>query len=201
MAARPKLPFTGDDAADLLLQRDPLALLVGMLLDQQVPIEWAFRSPYVLSERLGGLDATKIAAMPEDDFVAVFVEKPALHRYPGSMGKRAHTLARAIVDDYDGDPARIWTGVKDPAELYRRLRALPGFGEDKAQIFLAILGKRLKIAPKGWEEYAGRFGDDQPRSAADIDSHDRLLEVRAFKKEQKAKTKAATATAKAATKK
>jgi uncharacterized HhH-GPD family protein len=189
MAAAPKLPFTGDPVADRLLERDPLALLFGMLLDQQVPIEWAFKSPSVLKERLGSLDAGAIAAMPVDDFVAIFVEKPALHRYPASMAKRAHQLCEFIVEHYRGDPKRIWKGVTDPAELHRRIRELPGFGDDKAQIFLAILGKRLGLAPAGWEPYAGRFGDDNKRSAADIDSHETLLEVRAFKKAMKAQAK------------
>ncbi len=181
------IPITGDPAADELLVTDPLALLVGMLLDQQVPMEWAFRGPATLRERLGGLDCASIAAMPVEQVEAVFKEKPALHRYPGSMAKRAHSLCAHIVERYDGDAARIWTGTDDAQELFARLRALPGFGEEKAKIFLAILGKRLRVAPKGWEEYAKPFGDAQPRSVADIDSAESLKRVREWKQAQKAK--------------
>jgi uncharacterized HhH-GPD family protein len=179
-------PVTGDPAADQLLIDDPFALLLGMLLDQQVPMEWAFRGPFTLRDRLGGtLDATSLAAMGPDAVEAVFRDKPALHRYPGSMGKRAHALAQHVVDGYGGDAARIWTTTSDPAEVYARLRALPGFGEDKAKIFLAVLGKRFGVAPKGWEQYAAPFSDSQPRSVADVDSDTALQRVRAFKQEQK----------------
>ncbi|MFI5046525.1 MAG: HhH-GPD-type base excision DNA repair protein [Acidimicrobiia bacterium] len=182
------LPVTGDaDAdADALLVADPFALLVGMLLDQQVPMEWAFRGPASLRERLGHLDPHVIAAMPVDDFEAVFRTKPALHRYPGSMGKRTHALATHVVEVYGGDAAAIWTTADGPAEVYARLRELPGYGEEKAKIFLAILGKRLRVAPKGWEEYAAPFSDGEPRSVADIDSPEALQRVRAFKQAKKA---------------
>jgi len=183
------LPVTGDADADLLLVSDPFALLVGMLLDQQVPMEWAFRGPATLQDRLGHLDVRAIAAMPVDDFEAVFRAKPALHRYPGSMGKRTHALAVDIVDTYHGDAAAIWTTADGPADLFARLRALPGFGEEKSKIFLAILGKRLHVAPAGWEEYAAPFSDDEPRSVADIDSPEALQRVRAFKQAKKAKGK------------
>ena len=180
-------PITGDPDADQLLTDDPLALMLGMLLDQQVPMEWAFRSPLRLKERLGGtLDAGVIAAMGPDDVEALFKEKPALHRFPGSMGRRAHELCRTLVDDYDGDAARVWTGATDAADLWQRLRALPGFGEEKAQIFLALLGKRLGLAPAGWEAFAGPFADDEPRSVADIDSREAFDRVRAWKKAKKA---------------
>ena len=184
-------PITGDPEADRLLVEDPLALLIGMLLDQQVPMEWAFRGPLSLRERLGGLDAAAIAGMTDDEIEAVFRTKPALHRYPGSMAKRTRALCVHLVDGYDGNAAAIWEGVDDPAEIHRRLRALPGYGEDKAAIMLAILGKRLGRAPAGWEAYAGRFGDDEPRSAADVDSREALERVRAFKKDQKQAAKAA----------
>jgi uncharacterized HhH-GPD family protein len=186
------LPVTGDADADALLVTDPFALLVGMLLDQQVPMEWAFRGPASLRARLGGLDARAIAAAPVDDLEAVFRTKPALHRYPGSMAKRTHALAVHIVDTYDGDAARIWTTTADAPELLARLRALPGFGEEKAKIFLAVLGKRLQVAPAGWEACATPFSDDEPRSVADIDSPEALQRVRAFKQAKKAqgKTKA-----------
>jgi uncharacterized HhH-GPD family protein len=183
------LPITGDREADALLVNDPLALLIGMLLDQQVPMEWAFRGPATLRERLGGLDCAAIAAMPTEELERVFREKPALHRYPASMAKRAHALCAHIVEQYDGNAATIWKGTRDPKELFARLRTLPGFGEEKAKIFLAILGKRLQVAPKGWEEYARPFSDDEPRSVADIDSAESLLRVRAWKQTQKAKGK------------
>jgi uncharacterized HhH-GPD family protein len=180
------MPITGDAAADQLLVTDPLALVIGMLLDQQVPMEWAFRGPATLRERLGALDCAAIAAMPVEEVEAVFKAKPALHRYPGSMAKRTHALCEQVVAEYDGDAAKIWTGTSDPAELFRRIHALPGFGEEKAKIFLAILGKRLHVAPKGWEEYAAPFSDDNPRSVADIDSPENLQRVRAWKQAQKA---------------
>jgi uncharacterized HhH-GPD family protein len=183
--------ITGDEAADQLLAEDPLALLLGMLLDQQVPMEWAFQAPAILKERLGGqLDAGKLAAMGEDAVVQVFVEKPALHRYPASMGKRAHALCVAIVDEYDGDTERIWTEAADGADLLKRLLALPGFGPDKARIFTAVLGKRLGIRPEGWEAAAAPFSDSERRSVADADSPAHLEEVRAWKKMMKAKGKA-----------
>jgi uncharacterized HhH-GPD family protein len=160
-----------------------------MLLDQQVPMSWAFRGPASLSARLGGLDAGKIAAMSEDDVVAAFRDKPALHRYPGSMGKRTHALCRVIADDYDGDAANVWRGVTDPKDLLARLKVLPGYGDEKAKIFLAVLGKRFGVAPAGWEKVATPFGDASPRSVADVDSPEALLRVRAWKKEQKAKGK------------
>jgi uncharacterized HhH-GPD family protein len=189
-SANAVLPVTGDADADELLGSDAFALLLGMLLDQQVPMEWAFRGPATLRDRLGGtLDVANIAAMGPDEVEAVFRAKPALHRYPGSMAKRAHALATHIVENYGGDTAAIWTTAPDAAELYARLRALPGFGEDKAKIFLAVLGKRLGVAPKGWETYAMPFSDSRPRSVADIDSPEALKRVRAFKQEQKAKGK------------
>jgi uncharacterized HhH-GPD family protein len=138
------------------------------------------------------LDAGKIAAMSEDDVVAAFRDKPALHRFPGSMGKRTHALCRVVVDEYDGDAARIWRGVEDPQEVLSRLKALPGYGDEKAKILLAVLGKRFDVAPAGWEKVARPFGDATPRSAADVDSPEALQRVRAWKKDQRAqgKTKA-----------
>ena len=185
--ARVSFPITGDAAADQLLVDDPLALLIGMLLDQQVPMEWAFRGPATLSARLGGLDAAHIAAMPPDDLVEVFRQKPALHRYPGSMAKRTQALCQVIVDTYRGDPRTIWNRVRDPQVLLERLRALPGYGEEKAKIFLAILGKRFGRAPEGWERLATPFGDASPRSVADIDSPEAFARVREWKRAQKAK--------------
>jgi uncharacterized HhH-GPD family protein len=184
------LPITGDDAADALLAENPFALLLGMMLDQQVPMEWAFRSPATLADRIdGALTPSALAALGPDEVEARFRAKPALHRYPGSMGQRAHKLAVHIVEEYDGDTASIWTTSGDAGELYKRIRALPGFGEDKARIFLALLAKRFDAAPPGWQEHAGPFGDDNPRSAADVDSEESLSDVRAWKKAQKAKGK------------
>ncbi len=183
------MPITGDADADRLLVTDPLALVIGMLLDQQVPMEWAFRGPATLRDRLGSLDCAAIAAMPPEALEAVFREKPALHRYPASMAKRTHALCTHVVERHDGDAATIWKGVRDPADLFDRIRALPGFGDEKAKIFLAILGKRMQAAPKGWEEYAKPFSDTQPRSVADIDSPETLKQVRAWKQAQKAKGK------------
>ncbi|CAM8644258.1 TIGR03252, uncharacterized HhH-GPD family protein [Acidimicrobiia bacterium] len=188
--ATPTLPVTGIPEADHLLVTDPLALLIGMLLDQQVPMEWAFKGPWTLTERLGGLDARAIAAMDPDDFVAVFSEKPALHRFPGSMGKRTHELCVFVTENYDGDAGKIWKGVRTGDELYSRLRALPGYGDDKAKIFMAILAKRLGKKPVGWEQAAAPFSDEAPRSVADIGSAEGLLRVREFKKAQKAAAKA-----------
>ena len=183
------LYITGDTAADMLLNTDANALLFGMLLDQQVPMEWAFAGPATLQQRLGHLDPTRIAAMDVDEFVAVCCEKPAIHRFPGSMGTRLHAVCDALVADYEGDAANIWTGVDDAAEVYRRLRALPGYGDEKSKIFIAILGKSQGIQPAGWREAAGKFGDDVPRSVADIDGPESLGKVREWKKAQKAAKK------------
>jgi uncharacterized HhH-GPD family protein len=179
------LPVTGDPEVDELLVTDAFALLVGMLLDQQVPMEWAFRGPATLRARIGSLDPKTIGAMSPDEVETVFRAKPALHRYPASMAKRTHALATHIVDEYGGDAAAIWRGAEDPGELFARLRALPGFGEEKSKIFLAILGKRLGVAPAGWQEFATPFSDDHPRSVADIDSPEALRRVRAWKQAQK----------------
>jgi uncharacterized HhH-GPD family protein len=183
------LQITGDDAADRLLNTDPLALLLGMMLDQQVTMESAFRAPAVLAQRLGGLDAKAIVAGGPDALTAAFVEKPALHRFPGSMATRAFALCEHVVEHYGGEADAIWRGVEDGAELYTRIRALPGFGDEKAKIFLALLAKRFGVRPAGWEQYAGAFADDVPRSAADVDGPDSLQRVREWKKAQKAKGK------------
>jgi uncharacterized HhH-GPD family protein len=184
------LPVTGEDEADRLLVESPLALLIGMLLDQQVPMEWAFRGPLTLKERLGGsLDAETIASMDPDKIEAVFREKPAMHRYPGSMGKRTHALCAYVVEHYNGDAAAIWRGAPSGQEIYLRLRELPGYGEAKAKIFLSILGKRLGEAAPGWEEAAAPFSDATPRSVADVDSPESLDRVREFKRARKAEKK------------
>jgi uncharacterized HhH-GPD family protein len=189
----PTIPVTGDAEADELLVTEPLALLIGMLLDQQVPMEWAFKGPSTLKARLGGrLDAGEIAALDPEQVEALFRDKPALHRYPGSMAKRTHALCQVIVDEYEGDAAKVWTGVATGDEMYQRLRALPGYGEEKSKIFMAILAKRMGVAPAGWEEAAAPFSDDTPRSVADIDSPDALLRVRAFKQAKKKEGKGKT---------
>jgi uncharacterized HhH-GPD family protein len=185
------VPVTGDPEADQLLADDPLALMIGMLLDQQIPMEWAFAGPLKLRDRLGGrLDAAEIAALDPDKLEAVFKGPPALHRFPGSMGKRTQELCQYLVDHHDGDAAAVWTGVDDGRELVRRVRALPGFGADKSKIFTALLAKRFGVTPPGWEEAAAPFSDDEPRSVADIDSAESLQQVRAWKKMMKAKGKA-----------
>jgi uncharacterized HhH-GPD family protein len=186
----PAIPITGDEAADRLLEEDPLALLVGMLLDQQVPMEWAFRGPATLKERLGGrFDAGTIAAMSEDDVVALCSEKPAIHRFPAAMGRRIHALCLDLVAHYDGDASRLWADDPTAEVLYARLRELPGYGDEKTRIFIAILGKRLGIRPEGWEEVAAPFSDDEPRSVADVDSEENLARVREWKKMMKAAKK------------
>jgi uncharacterized HhH-GPD family protein len=187
----PAIPITGDAEADRLLVRDPLALLIGMLLDQQVPMEWAFRGPATLRERLGGeLDASRIAAMDQDAFVAVCAGKPAIHRYPAAMGRRIHDLCAFLVEHYDGDAAKVWKNVRSADTLYARLRELPGYGDEKTKIFIAILAKRLGRRPAGWEEVAAPFSDGEPRSVADVDSADSLVRVREWKQMMKAAKKA-----------
>ena len=184
------LAVTGDPDADELLNTDPYALLLGMLLDQQVPMEWAFGAPHLLRERLDGrLDAATVASTDPDELLAAFKGPPALHRYPGSMAKRAQDMSAHIVEQYGGDTEAIWRDVDSGEEVLRRLLDLPGYGKDKARIFLALLAKRMGVRPTGWQETAGPFGDDTPRSVADIDSPEKLTQVRAFKKEQKAKGK------------
>jgi uncharacterized HhH-GPD family protein len=181
------LPFTPDDDANRLLASEPLAVMLGMLLDQQVPMEWAFRAPALLKERLGGsLDATAIAAMDVEEVEEVFREKPALHRFPGSMAKRAHALARFLVDNYDGRADAVWSDAASGEELLARVKALPGFGEDKSRIFVGLLGKRLGVRPPGWETAAADWA-----SIADVDSYDRVTEIRAQKRMAKAAKSAA----------
>ena len=182
------VPVTGRPEADQLLADDPLALMIGMLLDQQIPMEWAFAGPFTLRERMGGrLDAAEIAALDPDTLLAVFKGPPALHRFPGSMGRRTQELCQYLVDHHDGSAAAVWEGVEDGHELLTRVRALPGYGADKSKIFTALLAKRFGIRPTGWEAAAAPFSDDEPRSVADIDSAESLQRVRAWKKAMKAK--------------
>ncbi|MFM7095361.1 MAG: HhH-GPD-type base excision DNA repair protein [Actinomycetota bacterium] len=180
------LYITGDTAADKLLNANGTALLIGMLLDQQVPMEWAFNGPATLKKRLGHLDPKKIAAMNVDDFVAICCEKPAVHRFPAAMGRRIHELCGIIATQYKNKGENMWAGVTDARELTARLRVLPGFGEEKAQIFIALLGKRMGVKPRNWKTEAGVFSDANPRTVADITSPETLLLVRSWKKAEKA---------------
>lgn len=185
--------------ADELLGRSPLAALIGMLLDQQVPMEWAFAGPYTIAQRMGSddLDAHEIASYDPEKFAELLSAKPAVHRYPGSMGKRIHQLCQYLVEHYDGDASAVWKDADDGAELLRRLRDLPGFGAQKAQIFLALLGKQLGVRPAGWREAAGPYGEAKSfRSVADITGPESLTKVRAHKQEMKAAAKAAKASGK-----
>ncbi len=183
--------LSGDPKSDELLADDPFALLTGMLLDQQVPMEVAFAGPAKLADRLGKLDVHEIAEMNPDEFLEKFAEKPAVHRFPKSMAARVQKLAEAIVDDYDGDTSAIWTsGDPTGAEVLKRLKKLPGFGEQKAKIFLALLGKQFGLQASGWREAAGDYGTEgSRRSIADVVDEDTLQEVRAFKKQAKAARK------------
>jgi uncharacterized HhH-GPD family protein len=187
------LHLSQDAEADELLSRDPLALLIGMVLDQQVPLERAFSAPRDLKERLGGgLDAAAIAGMDEDALAAVFAARPALHRFPAANARRVQELCRIIVDDYDGDASAVWKGAADGNDLFRRIKALPGFGEQKARIFIGLLGKQLGVQPQGWQEAAGKFGlPDTYLSVADIVDTESLGRVRAYKRQIKAAAKAA----------
>ncbi len=177
--------------ADALLDRDPLALLIGMVLDQQIPLEKAFTSPLVLTERLGhDLDAREIAEYDPDALVELFATPPALHRFPRSMALRVQEVCKALVERYDGDVTGLWVDVEDGRELFTRLKALPGFGEQKAKIFLALLGKQRGVTPAGWREAAGDYGEQGSyRSVADIVDKQSLGRVREFKQAMKAKAK------------
>jgi uncharacterized HhH-GPD family protein len=182
--------ITGDAEADALLDGSPFALLVGMLLDQQVPMETAFAGPAKLRDRLGELEPAQIAALDPDRLAEVMKQTPAVHRFPGSMAGRVQALAAAIVTDWDGDTAAIWTrDAPSGAEVLRRLKALPGFGEQKAKIFLALLGKQKGLAAPGWEAAAGDYGLEGYRSVADIVDPDSLAKVREHKRAMKAAAK------------
>ncbi|ACQ79687.1 HhH-GPD family protein [Beutenbergia cavernae DSM 12333] len=185
--------LTGDPDADRLLARDPFALLVGMLLDQQVPMETAFAGPAKIADRMGGFDVRAIAEADPERFEELCRTPPAVHRFPGSMARRVQDLAQEVVSTYDGDVTNLWTrGEPDGAEVLRRLKVLPGFGDQKARIFLALLGKQREITPAGWREAAGAYGEDGARrSIADVTDPTSLAQVRATKKAAKAAAKAA----------
>ena len=186
------LYFTSDDEANRLLAAEPLAVMLGMLLDQQVTMEWAFGAPLLLKRRLevDHLDAAAIAAMDPDVLDKVFRDKPALHRYPGSMAKRTHDLCRHLVEHYDGRAEHVWAGLATGEQLLTRVQALPGFGKDKSRIFVGLLGKRLGVRPEGWELVAADWA-----SIADVDSFERIAEIREKKRAVKAAKKAATTSA------
>jgi uncharacterized HhH-GPD family protein len=179
-------------AANELLAHDPLALLIGMLLDQQIPMEKAFTSPAVLRDRLGHeLDAAQIANYDPVAFEEIFRAVPALHRFPAAMAKRVQDLGRVLVERYDGSASAVWEGATDGAELVRRIATLPGFGEQKAKIFAALLGKQFAVRPAGWQKAAGAYGEKGSfRSVADVVDADSLQKVRTFKQQAKAAAKA-----------
>ncbi|MEW2009076.1 HhH-GPD-type base excision DNA repair protein [Microbacterium sp. NPDC078814] len=193
------LHITGDTAADALLTENPTALLIGMLLDQQIPMETAFTGPLKIEQRTGAADAAAIAGMAPEEFLEAFRQTPAVHRFPGSMATRVQTLCQALVDDWDGDAAALWTrpstgsGTQPSgAEVLKRLKALPCFGEQKAKIFLALLGKQYGFTGEGWREASAPYGEDGSyRSVADIVSPESLTKVREYKKAMKAAAKAA----------
>jgi uncharacterized HhH-GPD family protein len=178
--------------ADRMLSTDPLALLLGMLLDQQFPMERAFAGPYVLAQRIGvtSLDATALAAHDPEELAAAFALTPVVHRYPKAMAARTQDLCRVLVEKYDGSAATLWNTATSGKELLARVAALPGFGKQKAQIFVALLGKQLGVRPEGWREAAGGYGEDGVfKSVADVTGQEALDKVRAYKKEVKAAAK------------
>lgn len=189
-----KLCLVQDPAADALLEENPFALLVGMLLDQQIAMEVAFGGPKKIADRIGGFDAATIADYDPEKFAALCAQTPAIHRFPGSMAARVQALAKVIVDEYDGNAAALWSDGADGKDVLRRLKALPGFGEQKAKIFLALLGKQYGVTPKGWRAAAGDYGKAGTHmSVADVTGPGSLLKVRTYKKEAKAAAKQAKA--------
>jgi uncharacterized HhH-GPD family protein len=187
------ITITGDDAADGVLSDDPFALLLGMLLDQQYPMEHAFRGPAKILDRFGTLDPARIAEADPEEFAAMCAVPPAVHRFPGSMATRIQVVAREVLHRYDGDAARIWTEASSGADLVERVQALPGFGQQKAKIFTALVAKQLGVRPDGWERAVGDYALDGYRSVADVVDEDSLAKVRAYKKEKKAAARATPA--------
>jgi uncharacterized HhH-GPD family protein len=186
------LHLTGDPEADELLTADPFALLLGMLLDQQYPMEHAFRGPAKLRDRFGGLDPERIANADPEQFAALCAQPPAVHRFPGSMAARIQAVARQVVEEYGGHAERLWTEAPDGGALVRRLTALPGFGRQKAQIFTALVAKQLDVRPAGWEQAVGDYALDGFRSVADVVDPASLEKVRAWKKQKKAAARTAS---------
>jgi uncharacterized HhH-GPD family protein len=185
--------ITGEPESDAVLDEYPFAVLAGMMLDQQYPMEHAFRGPAKVLERFGSFAPAEIAGADPQEFAALCSTPPAVHRFPGSMATRMQELARIVEDEYGGQAERLWTEASDAAELNRRLVALPGFGKQKARIFVALLAKQLGVRPSGWEQVAGDYADDGYRSVADVVDPESLQKVRDFKKQKKAAAKAAAA--------
>lgn len=185
-----QIRITGDDVADQVLSDDSFALLVGMMLDQQYPMEHAFRGPAKVLERFGTLDPARIADADPEEFAALCATAPAIHRFPGSMAARLQELARIVAEEHGGDASRIWTGATDGRDLLRRVMALPGFGKQKAQIFVALVAKQLDVRPEGWEKVVGDYAHEGYRSVADVVDPASLQKVREHKKEMKAAAKA-----------
>ena len=185
------LQITGDEHADQVLTDSPFALLAGMMLDQQYPMEHAFRGPAKVLDRFGTLEPAEIAAADPERFAELCATPPAIHRFPGSMAARLQELARIVAEEHDGDASRIWTGAADGKDLLKRVQALPGFGKQKAQIFVALLAKQLGVRPAGWEQAVGAYAEDGYRSVADVVDPASLQKVRDHKKQVKAAAKAA----------
>jgi uncharacterized HhH-GPD family protein len=183
-----RLHFTGNDEADALLAEEPLALLIGFVLDQQVPVQKAFSGPLELKKRIGTLDAAAIAGMDPGELDSAFRERPALHRFPGTMAMRTQELCAAVASEYDGDAARVWNEASDGRDLEQRLLDLPGIGPMKARSLIAILGKRFGIKPPGWEDVAPTHP-----TLGDVDSVEALLDYQAKKRAHKAAVRAAKA--------
>jgi uncharacterized HhH-GPD family protein len=183
--------ITGDPQADAVLDESAFAILVGMMLDQQYPMEHAFRGPAKVLERFGSLDPAAIAAADPEEFTRLCSTPPAIHRYPGSMSARLQELARIVEGEYAGDASRLWSEASTGAELLKRVMAMPGFGKQKAQIFVALLAKQLDVRPEGWEKAVGAYSEEGYRSVADVVDGASLQKVRDYKKEKKAAAKAA----------
>ena len=182
--------ITGDDRADQVLTDDPFALLVGMMLDQQYPMEHAFRGPAKVLDRFGTLDPSRIAAADPEEFAALCATPPAIHRFPGSMAARLQALAALVEEKYDGRTERLWTEATTGKELLARVMEMPGFGKQKAQIFVALLAKQLGVRPEGWEQAVGAYAEEGHRSVADVVDEASLQKVRDYKKQKKAAAKA-----------
>jgi uncharacterized HhH-GPD family protein len=184
------LNITGDPRADAVLDENPFALLAGMMLDQQYPMEHAFRGPAKVLDRFGTLEPSRIAAADPEEFAALCATPPAVHRFPGSMAARLQALAALVEEKYDGHTERLWTEARTGKELLARVMELPGFGRQKAQIFVALLAKQLGVRPEGWENAVGAYAEEGYRSVADVVDQASLQKVRDFKKQKKAAAKA-----------
>jgi uncharacterized HhH-GPD family protein len=185
--------ITGEATSDAVLDEYPFALLLGMMLDQQYPMEHAFRGPAKVLDRIGTLDPARIAAADPEEFARLCATPPAVHRFPGSMATRIQALAAMVVEKYDGDASRLWSDVDSGQELVRRLMELPGFGKQKSQIFVALLAKQLGVQPDGWQAAVGSYAEEGHRSVADVVDQESLQKVRDHKKQKKAEAKGASA--------